>query len=91
MLNIFPKLELVPNQKVFGDVAEAFLPSTIPLWSTRSPGSTRMMSAASRAISTAVERRSHVRGAQRRGVVDPIPDKATTWPRALSASRMRVF
>jgi hypothetical protein len=53
MLNIFPKFELVPIKRYFFTLADARRPSMIPLCRICSPGFSRMMSAASRATSTA--------------------------------------
>ena len=50
---ITPKFELVPISKYLSTLPKALRPSIIPAWSTPRPGSSRMMSAASLATSTA--------------------------------------
>ena len=92
MLNIFPKFELVPISRYFITFPYAFRPSRMPLARTSRPGSTRMMSAASRATSTAEETEIPTSAACSEGAsLIPSPMNPTTWPRCFNASRMRFF
>src|SRR6266446_3237052 len=54
MLNMLPKFELVPISRYFITLPKARRPSRIPAWRTSRSRSSRMMSAASLATSTAV-------------------------------------
>ncbi len=70
----------------------ALRPSRMPPCSTRRPGSSRMMSAASRATSTAPATEMPTSAACSDGAsLMPSPRKPTTWPRRLSARMMRFF
>ncbi len=92
MLNMLPKLELVPISRYFRTLPKDLRPAMIPAWSTPRPGSSRMMSEASRATSTASATEIPTSAACSEGAsLMPSPRNPTTCPCALRARMIRCF
>ena len=84
MLNMLPKFELVPIIMYFMMLPKLLRPSTMPSRRTDRLLSSRMISAASRATSTAPDDRdADVGGVQRGRVVDTVAQKADDVPARL--------
>ena len=84
MLNMLPKFELVPMSRYFITLPKARRPSRMPAVQHARPRSSRMMSAASRATSTARRHRdADVGRVQRRRVVDAVAEEADDVAAAL--------
>ena len=77
MLNLLPKLELVPMSRYFITLPKAFRPSRMPVCRTRRLRSRRMISAASLATSTALATEIPTSAAVKgRRIVDTVAQKA---------------
>ena len=88
MLNMLPKFELVPISRYFMTLPKDLRPSRMPSCRTRRLRSSRMMSAASRATSTADDTEIPTSAACSEGAsLMPSPRKPTTWPRLLQRQR----
>src|SRR6266508_3701471 len=92
MLNMLPKFELVPMTRYFMTLPKARRPSRMPACRTPSPGSRRMISAASLATSTPDATEMPTSAAWSDGAsLMPSPRNPTTCPRRFNETRMRFF
>src|SRR4029450_604350 len=92
MLNMLPKFELVPINRYFITLPKERRPSRMPAWRTPRSRSSRMMSAASLATSTAVATDTPTSAVWMEGAsLMPSPRNPTTWSRLLSARMIRFF
>src|SRR4029450_3223066 len=92
MLNMLPKFELVPINRYFITLPKERRPSRMPAWRTPRSRSSRMMSAASLATSTAVATDTPTSAGWMGGAsVMPAARNPTTWSRLLSARMIRFF